>query len=172
MLQLEPIAEHHLDDVQRYASDPAIGAMSTVPSPYPADGAILWHSQVRDLVAKGQSMVFAMTEDEAFRGVISIGQIDRNKGRAHLDYWVALPYQRRGLASRAVALAMAKAVDTLQLNAMLSSCLVVNIASARVLERNGFCEHRRTLMTQGKFKGQELRHFFRRLTKATAHTPI
>lgn len=170
MLQLVPIAERHLADVQAYASDPSIGAMSTVPSPYPADGAIRWYDQVADRVAQGRAVVFAMTEEGAFGGVISINGIDGGTARAHVDYWVAVPHQGRGIASQAVALAMDYAGTALNLKALLSNCLTANVASARVLERNGFVERDRSVISQGRFKGQELRRFYRRLAVPAPQT--
>lgn len=159
MLLLTPIAEHHLPDVQTYASDPAIGAMSTVPTPYPKDGAVTWYGHVVERVATGRTAVFAMTETRALRGVISINDIHSEAGWAHLDYWVAVPHQGQGVASRAASLAMDYARTELKLKVMLSSCLTANTASGRVLERNGFAEYGRLIAAQGKFAGQELRRF-------------
>ena len=163
MLLLAPIAEHHLADVQVYASNPSIGAMSTVPTPYPTDGAIRWYGHVLELVTMGRAMVYAITEDRSFRGVISINDINRDAGRAHVDYWVAAPYQGKGIASSAVAQVMDCVRSELKLSALLSSCLSANVASARVLERNGFTECGRSTISEGKFEGQELRRFFCRL---------
>lgn len=163
MLLLTPITPEHLPDVQRHAAAPGIGATSYVPSPYPEDGAIAWHAVVASRIDEGRAQVFAITEDGDFRGVMSINDIDHSAGRAHLDYWVATPYQGRGIASRATALAMRLAGTELQLKAMLSTCLATNIASLRVLERNGFVAYSQALAPRGKFHGQELLHLRRRL---------
>ena len=53
---LSPIVEYHLDDVQRYASVPRISAMSYVPDPCPADGAIRWYELVVDRIDRGNGM--------------------------------------------------------------------------------------------------------------------
>jgi hypothetical protein len=79
-----------------------------------------------------------LQQAENFQGVISINDVDNKVGRAHLDYWIAVPYQRRGRAIKAAALAMDYARTELKLRALLSSCLATNAVSARVLERNGF----------------------------------
>ncbi|RUL70899.1 GNAT family N-acetyltransferase [Dyella choica] len=169
MLLLTPIAEHHLADVQVYASDPAIGATSTVPTPYPEDGAISWYSRMTNRISAGHAAVFAMVEDSAFRGVIGINDIDHETRRAHLDYWVAVAHQGRGIASRAVALALDYAATELKLKAMLSACLATNAASIRVLQRNGFIERSRTLIPEGKFQGQELLRQHRALSTPPSH---
>lgn len=137
--------------------------MSTVPSPYPRDGATTWYGLVLDRVSKGRAVVFAITEEGEFRGVIGVNDIDREISRAHLDYWVAAPYQGRGIATEAVALAMDHARGELQLQWLLSTCLTVHHASARVLERNGFVECARVIASQEKFAGNELRRFRVRL---------
>ncbi|AND68877.1 hypothetical protein ATSB10_14230 [Dyella thiooxydans] len=163
MLQLTPIAEAHLPDVQRYASDPAIGASSYVPSPYPDHGAIAWYATVARRIDEGHATVFAITEDDAFRGVLSLNDIDATVGRAHLDYWVATPYQHRGVATAATALAVQFASAHLRLKALLSTCLASNLASLRVLERNGFVAYQQSPAPAGKFEGQTLLRLHRRL---------
>lgn len=137
--------------------------MSMVPSPYPHDGARAWYGVVIARMIEGRAAIFAITEEGEFRGVISINDIDREAGRAHLDYWVAVPWQGRGIAHRAAALAMDHARTALKLRALLSSCLTINHASARVLERNGFVEYGRVIVPAGKFAGKELRRFRVRL---------
>ena len=163
MILLTPITEAHLPEVQRFAADPAIGASSYVPSPYPADGAATWHAALTNRVAAGSAAVFAITEDDAFRGVAGLNDIDRAVGRAHLDYWVAVPYQRRGVASATIALAQQFASDRLGLKALLSTCLASNSASLHALERNGFVVYQRVPAPPGKFAGQELLRLHRRL---------
>ncbi|ULU24959.1 GNAT family N-acetyltransferase [Dyella terrae] len=156
---LIPIAESHLEDVQRYASDPRISAMSYVPDPYPADGAIRWYEHVLDRIAKGKAMVFAVTENQVFRGVLSINDINRELGRANLDYWVAAPFHGQGIATSAVGIVKEYARVELKLKALLCHCLVANVGSAQVLQRNGFVERGQMVITEGKFEGKSLRRF-------------
>ncbi|MET0330139.1 MAG: GNAT family N-acetyltransferase [Dyella sp.] len=163
MLLLSRMDERYLPMVQKYASDPCIGATSTVPFPYPKDGALSWYGTVINRQKDGSAAVFAVTEDREFRGVISINAIQREAGRAQLDYWIARPYQGRGIATQAAALAVDHAKTELKLQMLSSRCLTTNLASARVLERNGFAEYGRLIAQQGKFTGQELRGFRRRL---------
>jgi [ribosomal protein S5]-alanine N-acetyltransferase len=160
-LALTPVSEDHIADVQRYVSDPRIAALSNVPFPYPADGAALWYQNATERVARGSAAVFAVTEKQAFRGIVGINCIENRA--AQVDYWVAVPYQRRGIGSQAVALAVEYARTVLGLECLLSQCLTLNNASARVLQRNGFHETSRETIAEGKFAGQELRHFRRRL---------
>lgn len=160
MLLFSPIAESHLADVQRYASDPRISAMSYVPAPYPSDGAIRWYEQVVDRMSQGKAMVFAVTENQVFRGIMSINDINCELGRASLDYWVAAPFHGQGIATSAVGFAKEYARVELRLKTLLSHCLLANVGSVRVLRRNGFVERDQTVITGGKFEGQMLGRFF------------
>ena len=159
LIAITPIAEAHLIHVQRHASHPDIGATSNVPSPFPEDGASQWFQTVSARVAAGQSQVFAASFDRAFCGVIALNAINRELGSAQLDYWIAVPFQRRGIATQAAALAISQARTSFNARVLLSSCLTMNTASARVLERNGFFEYARERIDGGKFHGHELRRF-------------
>ena len=159
MIALTPIAETHLAHVQSHASHPSIGSTSNVPSPYPENGAAIWFALVSARITAGQSEVFAITLDQAFCGVVSLNGISRESGSAELDYWVAVPFQRKGIASRAAALAISHAQQNLGLKSLLSSCLASNTASALVLERNGFVMFEHAEVESGKFQGQDLKRF-------------
>jgi len=159
MIAITPITEAHLIHVQAHASHPNIGATSNVPSPFPDDGAAQWFKVISARVAAGQAQVFAATFDQAFCGVIALNAINREIGSAQLDYWIAVPFQRKGIATRAAALAVAQARASFNARELLSSCLTTNAASARVLERNGFVEYARQRIEAGKFQGHELRRF-------------
>ena len=159
MIAITPIAEAHLIHVQAHASHPDIGATSNVPSPFPEDGASRWFQVISARVAAGQSEVFAVNFNEVFCGVIALNAINREIGSAQLDYWIAVPFQRKGIATRAAALAIAQARASFNARELLSNCLAMNTASARVLERNGFVEHARERIEAGKFHGHELRRF-------------
>jgi ribosomal-protein-alanine N-acetyltransferase len=57
---------------------------------------------------------------------------------ANVGYWVARDRQNRGLATSAVADVVRHAFDELELHRVEAGTLVDNIASQRVLEKNGF----------------------------------
>lgn len=160
-LNLDPISRKWLVDVQRFASDPAIGASSNVPSPYPEDGAESWYSGVAERVSAGLGGVFAIEEDDGFRGVIALHATDKQRSVAHIDYWIAVPFQRKGIATRAISLCIALAKTQFGFSTLRSGCLARNEASGRALERNGFAEFKRTLLRDGKFAGEEYRLFVR-----------
>lgn len=160
-LSLTPVCIAHVPLVQRYASDPKIGASSNVPVPFPDDGAKQWFRYVEAKIAAGRSRVFAIEDDGEFRGVIALNCIDGGRGEAQLDYWVAVPFQQRGIATEAIAKCLEYASSELAIRRFVSGCLAVNEASARALLRNGFRELEREILHSGKFSGQEYRRFAR-----------
>lgn len=56
----------------------------------------------------------------------------------HLGYWVGADHNGRGLATTAVRDMMAVAFDDLHLHRIQAGTLLHDVASQRVLERNGF----------------------------------
>jgi len=160
-LSLTPICIEHLPFVQRYASDPKIGATSNVPVPFPDDGAKQWLRYVEEKIAAGSSRVFAIEDDGEFRGVVALNCIDGGRGEAQIDYWVAVPFQQRGVATEAIAKCIEYAISEHGIRRFSSGCLAVNEASARALLRNGFRELECEILNSGKFSGQEYRRFAR-----------
>ena len=170
MITIEPIAREHLSLVQKHASNPAIGATSTVPHPYPAQGAMRWYEHISLRIAAGHSKVFAIKCDGGFCGVMSLNNIKENT--AELDYWVTYEFQGRGIATEAAGLAIRHARQSLNIVTLFSGCLLRNVASGRVLEKNGFKEINRTILEEGKFKGETFQRFQLRLREEDAAQPV
>lgn len=73
-----------------------------------------------------------------FAGVIAIREIDWESGVCDLGYLIAEKYQNQGIATRAVALILQKAFYEGKLRKVKAITAVSNVASYRVLEKNGF----------------------------------
>lgn len=159
MVSIEPIEPAHLPPLQKFAANPRIGATSNVLSPYPEDGALTWYKEVRNRIERHESCVFAIRDDRAVCGVVSLNSINRANRTAELDYWVAVEHQNKGIATQAARLATLHARNALGLTALYSSCLARNVASSRVLEKNGFEELEVTILDTGKFRGEPSRRF-------------
>lgn len=126
MILLAPIAERHLVDVQAYAAHPEIGRMSLVPSPYPANGALEWFQSVEARRLEGRCEVFGVSEGGRFCGVISLNATKADWSVAHIDYWIAVPFQGMGVGTAAVGLAVAEASVSKGVRRLLSTCLLAN----------------------------------------------
>jgi ribosomal-protein-alanine N-acetyltransferase len=82
---------------------------------------------------------FAVLADGAIVGVLGIGNVVRGPFQsANLGYFVAQWANGRGVATRAVDLAVRHAFGALGLHRLEAGTLVDNIASQRVLEKNRF----------------------------------
>jgi [ribosomal protein S5]-alanine N-acetyltransferase len=94
-----------------------------------------------DEITRDEAYSFLIFEDgaDALLGGITIGGVRRGVAQAAtLGYWIGAPYARRGHMTRAVAAAVAFGFSSLRLHRIEAACIPTNVASARVLERNGF----------------------------------
>jgi ribosomal-protein-alanine N-acetyltransferase len=72
-------------------------------------------------------------------GQVTISNILRGPfHKGSLGYWVAVPFQRQGHASRAVSLALQVAAGELGLHRVEATTQMANLPSHQVLRRNGF----------------------------------
>jgi ribosomal-protein-alanine N-acetyltransferase len=96
-----------------------------------------------DLYARGMMVpLVVVDEDGRICGRLSVGNIVRGALQsAALGYWVAQEANGRGLASAAVADAVRLAFGDLGLHRLEASTLLHNLASQRVLRRNGFAPY-------------------------------
>jgi [ribosomal protein S5]-alanine N-acetyltransferase len=94
-----------------------------------------------DEIARDEAYSFLIFEDGAdvLLGGVTIGGVRRGVAQAAtLGYWIGAPYARRGHMTRAVAAVVAFGFSSLRLHRIEAACIPTNVASARVLERNGF----------------------------------
>jgi len=137
-VSIRPLSPGDEKNVQRYAADAHIAATSNVPHPYPANGAKQFVARAASDFSSGRRYTFAVSIGESFAGVMTLNAVNRDIGTASLDYWIALPFWNRGIGTAAARLAVKFAFDEVGLRLIQSGCLARNLASARLLERNGF----------------------------------
>jgi RimJ/RimL family protein N-acetyltransferase len=137
-ITLEFAHRKHVDAIQRYAADSAIGALSNVPTPYPADGAEQWLAWAEGERDAGTGIHFAVILDEHCIGSCGLTRIDGKARRCQFGYWVAKPFWGRGYATEAGRQALRYGFDTLPVDAVEACCLLRNSASLRVLDKLGF----------------------------------
>lgn len=83
--------------------------------------------------------LYAILDGDALAGVIELSNVARGPFQsATLGYWVDEARRGRGLATRAVAAIVELAFGELDLHRLEAATLVDNVASQRVLEKNGF----------------------------------
>jgi len=71
-------------------------------------------------------------------GYVGFNRIDWLNSKTEIGYWLAAPYERRGLMTKSCRAMMAYAFDELKLNRVELYCATMNIKSRAVPERLGF----------------------------------
>lgn len=98
----------------------------------------------RESIAGNEFTFFIWIEGGAgaeLAGGMTLSNIRRRVAQqANLGYWMAADHARKGIMSQAVAAILPFVFDELQLNRINAACLPDNLASRRVLEKNGFRE--------------------------------
>jgi ribosomal-protein-alanine N-acetyltransferase len=93
----------------------------------------------RKRIESGEQQAFAILDGSRIAGVVALSNIARGPFQsANLGYWVAQGLNDRGLATKAVAEVIEIAFGDLGLHRLEAGTQVDNIASRRVLEKNGF----------------------------------
>jgi ribosomal-protein-alanine N-acetyltransferase len=138
-LLLRPFASADAPDVQRYAGDRDVAAMTlTIPHPYPDGAAEAWIATHAPRYAEGELVSFAITERESEALVGAIGlHLEQRHNRAELGYWIGKPFWGRGYATEAAEAVIGFGFETLGLNKIHAAHFTKNQASARVIEKLG-----------------------------------
>ncbi|MBT2568111.1 GNAT family N-acetyltransferase [Arthrobacter sp. ISL-85] len=90
-------------------------------------------------VDSGTALSMVLSGEEGILGLLTLSSIVRGAFQnAHLGYWISHAVQGKGLMTAAVAAAVGIAKDGLGLHRLEGATLVHNVASQRVLEKNGF----------------------------------
>lgn len=153
---LEPVGWQHVRDIQALAEDPAIGATTNLPEPYPPDGAEQFVRGAIEKEASGEERLFVVIADGSgggeaegpagprlvgVCGLLGIRSGEEKPGRgaqAELGYWIGRPHWGRGYATAAARIAIDLAFRDLVTERLTAMCLDTNAASWRILEKVGF----------------------------------
>jgi ribosomal-protein-alanine N-acetyltransferase len=110
----------------------------------------------RQRIESGEQQAFAIIDGSHIAGVVALSNITRGPFQsANLGYWVAQDANDRGLATRAVAEVIEIAFGDLGLHRLEAGTQVDNLASRRMLEKNGFALigiARRYLLIAGEWR--------------------
>ena len=97
-----------------------------------------WYERLRR--EKERHRVFTIVENTTSSpvGFIGIHRINYRDGHAEIGYFIAKEHWRKGYATEAVRLALIYAFEWLNLRKVYARVYEPNVASIRVLEKNGF----------------------------------
>lgn len=138
-LWLRPLALEDADQIQALFPQWEIVRFlnAAIPWPYPPDGALTW---CRDIalpqIVRGHAWHWTMrpkTQPEEVAGLVSLMTGEEN----NRGFWVALPWQRQGLASEAADAVTDYWFDVLGFPVLRAPKAVINVASRRISERQG-----------------------------------
>ena len=123
-------------EIVRYCNDEALARYTlNIPHPYPPEGARDWLALSWRKAALGLGWSWAITLPEE-QGAALVGVISLH-WNGELAWWVGVPWQNRGLATRAARLVKGFAFDQLQLPALTARHMPDNLASGRVMAKLG-----------------------------------
>ena len=109
-----------------------------MPFPYTEDDADWWLGMVG--LNEGKSGIFrAITVEGKIIGSVSVERSSDNKKEGELGYMLLTEHWSRGVATEAVAQICEIAFRELDLDQITAKVYELNIASIKVLEKNGFC---------------------------------
>ena len=118
------------------------------------------HYQREQREDHGASFFIFRNSDDTLLGGITMSNIRRGVTQAvTLGYWMGEPFAGQGHMTESVGLAVRHAFDELRLHRVEAACLPLNLASIRVLERNGFSREglaRRYLRINGEWQDHYL----------------
>ena len=125
--------------IRRYCRDGALGRYTlNIPHPYPDEGALDWLRLCWRRQALGLGWCWAITlgdeGDEEAVGTLSLGR------DGSLAWWVGLPWQHRGLATRAARLVRDFAFGSAHLPEINACHMTANLASGRVMAKLGMAD--------------------------------
>ncbi|AHV35901.1 GNAT family N-acetyltransferase [Aeromonas dhakensis] len=143
-LQLRPLLALDEAEVVRYCSDAALARYTlNIPHPYPPEAARDWLAGCWRKAALGLGWSWALTLPTGEGHATLVGVISLN-WNGELAWWVGVPWQNRGLATRAARLVKAFAFDRLQLPVLTARHMPDNHASGRVMAKLGmrYCGRR------------------------------
>ncbi|MGF1771483.1 GNAT family N-acetyltransferase [Vibrio wakamikoensis] len=155
LIHLRELKESDLLSIQSHASNPEIGKMSNVPSPYPPDGAKAWFAHVLPLIKSNRVKVFVIENDGDFSGLITLNNLSIKDKRASVDYWIRADFHGKGIGTQAVKKVIEIAAS-LGIEKFSSGCLARNTGSKKVLLKNGFEFNESIVARNGKFMGEDI----------------
>lgn len=172
-LQLRPLLALDEAEVVRYCSDAALARYTlNIPHPYPPEAARDWLAGCWRKAALGLGWSWALTlpAGEGHAPLVGVISLHWN---GELAWWVGVPWQNRGLATRAARLVKAFAFDRLQLPVLTARHMPDNHASGRVMAKLGmrYCG-RRALSGQRLSQNQSEVSYWQLARSLTLAAPV
>ena len=140
VISLGTVLKSDLEDITAYMNDRDVRTFLRDPARiFYIENEEEWYNRIRN---SEESKFFAIVENsrEILSGLISLHSVDFRNGNAYIAYSIKKEFWNRGFATEAVSLAIGYAFRYLNLRKLHSTVMEPNVASKRVLEKNGFVE--------------------------------
>jgi ribosomal-protein-alanine N-acetyltransferase len=165
-LLLRKMRMEDAEDLFAYGSDPEVSQRTSWQPHRSIEDSRAFLAGVLEGYAKGTSGAWGMEHraDHAFIGTCGISWVPRH-ARGELGYAMARPYWGQGLMTEAVRAVIAFGFERMALNRIEARCIVANIGSARVMEKNGMRLEgviRQQVFAKGAFHDLKLYSILRR----------
>jgi len=138
-LLLRPFLESDVPAVTQLAGDRAIADTTLlIPHPYTEDDAKRWIRSHPKSLEDGKESPWAITLKESKELIGAIGiEVEPKYFRGELGYWIGKPYWGKGYATEAVGAMIRYGFDELGLNRIYATHFKRNVASGKVMQKNG-----------------------------------
>lgn len=141
-LLLSPPGISDVPQLVELANDPLITEMTlSIPPDYDEGNALDWLYHSRNQRKEGSAYVYAIRNgnDAKFMGGIGVHK-NTKYGWAELGYWIGAPYRGKGYVSEALRAIIDTTFEHLDLRRIQAHYKNTNLASGRVMEKNGMTE--------------------------------
>ncbi len=135
---LVPLETGHSSFIYKHLNHKKIANTYPISLPYTLKDAQLYVAHEIRSRQRETGYAFAIALDNQFVGVCALYDVNKLVGEAKLYYWVAVAFWNRGIATHALKKLMVFAKNELKISCLKTGVLERNMASRRVLEKNGF----------------------------------
>lgn len=152
-LVLNQIIPADIPNIVAYAGNKKITDNTrTMPHPYFAEDAISWIHMANQGFSNKDNYMFAMRDklNNSFMGGIGL-TLQTAHNRAEIGYWIAERFWNMGYTSEAVAAMLRFGFQELQLNKIVAAYISTNIASGKIMVKNG-------MVKEGEFKDHDIKN--------------
>ncbi len=158
-ISIKPLDKNYIDSIHKYLNNEKLAETYPIDLPYTKENVLTYIEREIQQKGKGIRFAFAIQFNNQFAGICALYNVDKNKREAGIYYWVAVQYWNKGLASRTLKRIISYAKNELGLKKLRTGVLKRNIASIKVLEKNGFIKAgnaKDPTSYHNKFSGEEV----------------
>jgi RimJ/RimL family protein N-acetyltransferase len=139
LVRLRQLRHKDMQTMARLVTEQVVRYLVHVPYPYEIEDArrFINRSRRNFQLKKEQTFAIELVGNSSLVGVISLQKIDRINKNAQISYWIGKRYWNLGISTESVNLLIHYAFCVLRLHKVYANVLDTNIASIRVLEKNG-----------------------------------